>query len=97
VSNILRAAQEPVPIFPTRDPTSFFQFDSQLLDLHYTEPPTGGHAIWFPVYGYEPMYDWMFARSSVPEPSSIGLGIVAFLFAVMAFRGSAFRRARTAC
>jgi predicted peptidase len=89
VANILRAAQEPVPLFPTRDPTSFFHFDSQLLDLHYTGPPTGGHAIWFPVYAHEPMYDWMFARSSVPEPSAIFL-------AALAACGLAFRRLRAA-
>jgi len=89
VANILRAAQEPVPQFPFRDPTSFFHFDSQLLDLHYTEPPTGGHVIWFSVYAYEPMYDWMFGHSSVPEPP-------AFLLAVMAVCGLVFRRARLA-
>ena len=74
VSGMLIAAQEPIPAFPsTRDTTTFFHFDSQTLDLHYTEPPTGGHGIWFPVYALEDMHDWMFAHAIVPEPTSIVL------------------------
>jgi hypothetical protein len=35
-----------IPVFPIRDPESFYHFDSPSLDIHYTEPPTGGHGIW---------------------------------------------------
>jgi predicted peptidase len=78
VSGILRAARETIPTFPpTNDTTTIFQFDSQGLDLHYTEPGTGGHGIWTPVYAFEPMYDWMFAHAVVPEPASIALLAIA--------------------
>jgi predicted peptidase len=74
VSGILRAAREPIPSFPpSTDTTTLFHFDSPRLDLHYTEPPTGGHGIWTPVYAHEPMYDWMFAHAIVPEPTSTAL------------------------
>ncbi|MEX2309725.1 MAG: alpha/beta fold hydrolase [Pirellulales bacterium] len=77
IVGLLNAAHEPLPAFPVRDPVSFFHFDSQTLDLHYSEPATGGHGIWGPVYAFEPMYDWLFAHGIVPEPSSILLISVA--------------------
>jgi predicted peptidase len=76
VTGILNAAQEPLPAFPSlRDTTSSFQFDSPALDLHYTEPPTGGHGIWFGVYALDDMYDWMFAHALVPEPATIWFAV----------------------
>jgi predicted peptidase len=77
VSGILRAGRETIPTFPlTTDRTTVFHFDSPALDLHYTEPGTGGHGIWTPVYANEPMYDWLFAHA-VPEPTSIVLLAIA--------------------
>jgi predicted peptidase len=73
ISNILNSAGQPSPVFPARDPAAFYHFDSPSLDMHYTEPPTGGHGIWFSVYAHEPMYDWMFAHAIVPEPASLVL------------------------
>ena len=80
ISSILEAAGETVPMFPPPDDTTTdFHFDSQLLDVHYTEPARGGHFHFDTVYVYEPMYDWMFSHGvTVPEPASI------VLFAVMA-------------
>lgn len=73
ISGIVRGT-ETIPTFPpSTDTTTLFHFDSQLYDLHYTEPPTGGHGIWTPVYAHEPMYDWLFAHAIVPEPASIAL------------------------
>src|SRR5262245_58579216 len=73
ITNLLNAAHETVPAFPSlRDTTSTFQFDSHVIDLHYRELPTGGHGIWPAVYAYEPMYDWLFAHG-VPEPSTAAL------------------------
>jgi predicted peptidase len=78
LSGILRAGRETIPTFPpTNDTATIFQFDSPGLDLHYTEPGTGGHGIWTPVYAFEPMYDWMFAHAIVPEPASIALLAIA--------------------
>jgi predicted peptidase len=77
VSGILRAAREPIPSFPpSTDTTTLFHFDSPRFDLHYTEPPTGGHGIWTPVYAYEQMYDWLFAHA-IPEPSALALLAIA--------------------
>jgi predicted peptidase len=72
MSGILRSAGETIPSFPPlTDTSTIFHFDSQQLDLHYTEPGSGGHGIWTPVYAHEPMYDWLFAHAIVPEPSSV--------------------------
>jgi predicted peptidase len=74
VSGILRAGRETIPSYPpSNDTTTLFHFDSPRIDLHYTEPGTGGHGIWTPVYAHEPMYDWLFAHAIVPEPASIAL------------------------
>jgi predicted peptidase len=76
VSGILRAAREPIPSFPpSTDTTTLYHFDSTRFDLHYTEPGTGGHGIWTPVYAYEPMYNWLFAHA-IPEPSTLALLVV---------------------
>jgi predicted peptidase len=92
VSGIVRAAGEAIPTFPSlADRTTLFHFDSERLDLHYTELPAGGHGIWFSVYAHEPLYDWMFAHAVVPEPASILLVALASVIA-----GSASRRSRHA-
>ena len=78
VNSILSAVGEAPPNYPgIRDTTTFFEYASSALDLRYTEPPSGGHGIWPLVYGFEPMYDWMFARTTaVPEPS-VGVLLIA--------------------
>jgi predicted peptidase len=95
VSGILRAARETIPNYPLlTDTTSLFHFDSQLLDLHYTELPTGGHGIWTPVYAHGPMYEWMFAHSLlVPEPASSVFLAIAFAAPTISTR---CKRRRTA-
>jgi predicted peptidase len=77
ISSIVEAAGEPPPDFPpSNDTTTDFHFDSQLLDVHYTEPARGGHFHFETVYVYEPLYDWMFAHGVVvPEPAAIALFI----------------------
>ncbi len=59
-----------------RDRETTFQFDSDDINLHYTEYPTGGHGIWGRVYDTPAVHDWMFAQS-VPEPGSMSLMFVA--------------------
>lgn len=86
VSKILEGANEAVPSFPPLgDRTLLFQFDNPTLDLHYTEQPQGGHGIWGSVYQRDDMYDWLFAHTSVPEPTS-------FVLLGMAGIGLAMRR-----
>jgi predicted peptidase len=78
---LLGTEGQPQPNYPAlNDFTSDFQFDSTVLDIHYSEYRTGGHGIWSRVYSTAAMYDWLFAQRSVPEPSSctmILLGLVA--------------------
>ncbi len=85
VTDILLAAQEPVPQFPMSTDLTTFRFNSQSLDLHYLELATGGHNIWPAVYLQEPMYDWMFSLSSVPEPSSLAM-VAVIVFALATAR-----------
>jgi len=40
------------------------------LDLMYYEFTTGGHGIWPIVYSTPPVYDWLFAHATVPEPAT---------------------------
>lgn len=86
ISGILSAAKQPLPEYP---PLSIafldFQHDNDLLDLHYTEFRLGGHGIWSQVYRRADMYDWMFAHSLVPEPSTLALFTIAS-FATLAAR-----------
>jgi predicted peptidase len=90
IQSILAAANETPPAFPPlSDATTNFHFDSQLLDLHYTEPATGGHGYFVTAYAHEPLYDWMFAHGVVPEPSSLVL-----LTAGAWFLSGAFSRQR---
>jgi predicted peptidase len=71
---LLTEAGEALPTYlPLSNRGTEFRFDSQLLDLHYTERPNGGHGIWPYVYAQQPMYDWMFAHALVPEPASMAL------------------------
>ena len=95
INNLLNAAAEPLPIYPSpRDTTNPFHFDSQQLDLHYTEPATGGHGIWFGVYAHEPMYDWMFSHGVVPEPASLVLVAFGVGLLLICRRGRASSSAR---
>jgi len=74
INSFFNQAGDPLPAYPTsRDTVDPYHVDSETRDIHYTEPRTGGHGIWFGVYAYEPMYEWMFARGTVPEPNSIML------------------------
>jgi predicted peptidase len=78
ISGILRAGRETIPSFPpSTDTNTIFHFDSPRFDLHYTEPGSGGHGIWTPVYAHEPMYDWLFAHAIVPEPATLVLLAIA--------------------
>ena len=85
VNNLLTSAGEAVPTYPpTNNNTTWFEFQSQELDLRYLELPIGGHGIWNYVYAQERMYDWMFAHLEVPEPSSALL--VALCSCLVGFR-----------
>lgn len=62
-----------LPEFPMSNTTTY-QWMSEHIDLRYTQYATGGHGIWPRVYGYEPMYDWMFSHTLlVPEPSTFAI------------------------
>jgi poly(3-hydroxybutyrate) depolymerase len=50
------------------------------LDLMYYELATGGHGIWPAVYSAPFVYDWLFAHSIVPEPSSFAALLTAAVF-----------------
>jgi predicted peptidase len=51
IEDILMAINEPLPTFPAlSDTTTDYHFDSQALDLHYTESATGGHGYFVTVY-----------------------------------------------
>jgi predicted peptidase len=50
-----------------------FRIPGSQLDLMYYEVTTGGHNIWSTVYGSPPVYDWLFAHTTVPEPMSAAL------------------------
>lgn len=84
ISGILAAASEPVPEYPAFGGLfPNFQYDNNLLDLHYTEFRIGGHGIWSQVYRRQDMYDWMFGHSLVPEPSTLVILAVSLMGFVM--------------
>jgi predicted peptidase len=77
VNRLLNEAGQQLPAYPALNNFSAdFQFDAPLYDLHYTEYRTGGHGIWGRVYNTSAMYDWLFAHSSVPEPSAVALMMI---------------------
>ncbi|MEX2169670.1 MAG: PHB depolymerase family esterase [Pirellulales bacterium] len=88
ISDILSAAGQPLPEYPSL--TTFFpatfQFDNDLLDLHYTEFFKGSHSIWHAVYRQQDMYDWTFAHAMVPEPTSWALGLLGLILSHAAVR-----------
>jgi hypothetical protein len=89
-SSILSAAHETLPAYPSvRDVTTTFVVSAATHDLNYVEFPTGGHGIWPVVYGTPELYDWMFAHTlGVPEPSAIGLSLIALVGLVQSRRRS---------
>jgi predicted peptidase len=79
INNFLALAGQPLPTYPalnTFGPT--LQFDFPPLNLHYTDW-RGSHGIWGDVYNTPALYDWMFAQSSVPEPTAALLLLSALL------------------
>lgn len=79
VNQLLSESGQPLPTYPAlNDFAADFNFDSPELDLKYTEYRTGDHGIWPRVYNTPALYDWMFSRSSVPEPGTLALALVAF-------------------
>ena len=81
---ILRAASETRPPFPASNDNDF-EFHASTIDFNYTEYKVGGHGIWHRVYDTPEVYDWMFSRVAVPEPSSLMLSAAAFA-GLIAFR-----------
>jgi predicted peptidase len=80
VNALLTEAGQPLPNYPpvsnTFGPNMLFEFPP--LDLRYTDM-RGNHDIWFQVYNTPAMYDWMFSRGVIPEPTSFVLGLCSFL------------------
>ena len=53
-----------------------FRIPGSKLDLMYYEVTTGGHGIWSTVYASPPVYDWLFAHTTVPEPTSLTMLLI---------------------
>ena len=88
INAILSAGNASLPVYPSlQDGTTTLEFASPLLDVRYTEWPTGGHDVWHRVYSNEEMYDWMFSHTfAVPEPSSVALASLALITLLFARR-----------
>ena len=77
ISEILSAAEEPLPMYPPLGDLSNFNFSNPNLDLAYNELGVAGHNIWFGVSRIPKVYEWLFAHSlAVPEPSAITLMVI---------------------
>jgi predicted peptidase len=72
-NGLLAAGGEPAPTYLPGSTLVDSHFASSLHDIQYTEYYTGGHGIWGRVYNTPAMYDWMFSRTSVPEPAGLAL------------------------
>src|SRR4051794_5226229 len=80
INTLAAQAGLPIPTYPATSNTFFpnTRFDFPPTDIHYTDM-RGNHDIWFQVYDgatNQPMYDWLFAHGTVPEPTT---AILAFL------------------
>jgi hypothetical protein len=71
VNSILAAGGEAPWVFPTSTNPLEPEFTSPTIDLKYTDYRLGGHGIWGRVYSTPAMYEWMFARTAVPEPTGL--------------------------
>jgi predicted peptidase len=72
INRILAAAGQPAPLYPSSAGAPDFAYTSPTLDLTYGEPAFGGHGIWGLVYNSPPLYNWLFAHTTlVPEPSAL--------------------------
>src|SRR3954471_23052000 len=52
-----------------------YRIPGSKLDFMYYELTAGGHGIWTGVYASPPVYDWLFAHATVPEPGTFVLGL----------------------
>ena len=83
VNSILAAGGEAPWVFPTNANPLEPEFTSPSIDLKYTDYRLGGHGIWGRVYSTPAMYEWMFARTTVPEPAGLILvGAFAYIAAI---------------
>jgi predicted peptidase len=85
VNSILNADGQPLPAYPASTAPDF-NFMSPTLDLQYREYRLGGHGIWGTVYNTPAMYQWLFAHSTVPEPSSFVVMSAAAIAGAVAMR-----------
>ncbi len=69
INRILIAANQPLPTYPAATAPDF-TFSVAALDLNYIEPASGDHSVLFSVYNQPRLYDWLFAHTTVPEPST---------------------------
>jgi predicted peptidase len=65
---------------------SEFRIPGSHLDLMYYEYTHGGHGIWSTVYAYPPVYDWLFAHTTVPEPSALTAMLTALFCSILVRR-----------
>jgi len=72
INRILIAANQPLPTYPAATAPDF-TFSVAALDLNYIEPASGDHSVLFSVYNQPRLYDWLFAHTTVPEPTTVSL------------------------
>jgi len=53
-----------------------YRIPGSKLDFMYYELTAGGHGIWTGVYASPPVYDWLFAHATVPEPGTFVIALV---------------------
>jgi hypothetical protein len=82
VNSILAAGGEAPWVFPTNANPLEPEFSSPTIDLKYTDYRLGGHGIWGRVYSTPAMYEWMFARTVVPEPAAMIMARILALAAI---------------
>ncbi|QDU87049.1 Esterase PHB depolymerase [Pirellulimonas nuda] len=61
INALLAAAGKPPVEFPSEGGDDF-SFSDAALNLHYTEYPTGGHAIWGKAYATPEAIEWLFSQ-----------------------------------
>lgn len=79
INRILIAANRAVPSYPAATAPDF-TYSVADLDFNYNEPASGDHSVLFSVYNKPALYTWLFAHTTVPEPSTGVLVLTGAIF-----------------